>query len=162
MDLFNFISRHFWLIAIVVSIINYLAMNAWMDDEDRAVDSPLRRRYQAWMWGLSCVPWLVVGAGTLAGEVPSVWALFRPQDGNPFVLAFYAAGVLCYLFIAWWVFFQDGARIAAELRLFKFQTPRRRGAMNEFWIKAFTVAGLPFIAFVFWMLSRAPLPHMPP
>jgi hypothetical protein len=161
MDLFTFVSRYFWVIFIGVSVINYLMMDRFDNsEEDRQVDRTLRRRYLAWLWGLSCVPWLVAGYGQVVGAIPSVWALFRPQDRNPYVWAFYAAILDVYMVVVYWTLFRDGARIAAELRLVKFQAPGKSGALSAFWIKVIAVALLPFLALWLWIASlmNVPLP----
>lgn len=88
MDLFFLFSKYFWLLCIGTTFINFLWMDRRVDEADQGVDRALRRQYLAWMWGLQCLPWLVIGIGQLAGGVPSVWAVFRPQDGNPWIWAF--------------------------------------------------------------------------
>ena len=158
--LFQIISQYFWLICIGVTVINFILMDR-QDESDSNIDRAQRRRYLAWLWGLGALPWLVVGYGQITGNIASVWALFRPQDGNPYVWAFYVTGFLLYLVMAWWVFFRDGARIAEEMRLMKYQAPGRSGVVSAFWIKVIALAGLPFFAFWLWVMSRMNVPMMP-
>ena len=159
MDLFKLVGEYFWLICIGVTVINYQMMDRFdSGDEGGHVDRALRRKYLGWLWGLSCFPWLVAGYGQIVGGVPNVWALFRPQDRNPYVWAFYGAILIVYAVIAYWVLFRDGARIAAELRVVKFSTPGRSGTLSAFWIKVFAVAALPFFAFWLWLASRMNVP----
>jgi hypothetical protein len=134
MDLFDFISRYFWLICIGTALINYLWL-AHFSQPEPGVDPVQRRKYMAWFWGLSTVPWWFAGYAQLTGEVPKVWAFFRPQDRNPYVWAFYASILAVYVVTAYWVLFRDGARIAEELRLVKFRAPGNSGALSAFWIK---------------------------
>jgi hypothetical protein len=140
-----------------VALINFVLTDRF-DDSEPGVDRSLRRKYLAWFWGLSAVPWLVAGYAQLIGAVPSVWAYFRPQDRNPYVYAFYASIGVLYGFIAYWVLFRDGARIAAELRLVKFQSPGRSGALSAFWIKVIAVVAFPFFAFWLWLASTLDIP----
>jgi hypothetical protein len=159
MNVFKFVSQYFWLICIGVSVINYLLMNRFDDsDEDRHIDRDLRRKYLGWFWGLGALPWLVAGYGQVTGGLPSVWAIFRPQDKNPYVWAFYASILFVYLAIVYWVLFRDGARIAAELRMVKFNAPGKSGALNAFWIKVIAVAVLPFFALWLWVASLMDVP----
>ena len=156
MDLFKFVGQYFWLICIGVTVINYLMMDRFdSGDEGGLIDRALRRKYLGWLWGLAR---LVAGYGQIVGGVPNVWALFRPQDRNPYVWAFYGAILIVYAVIAYWVLFRDGARIAAELRVVKFSTPGRSGTLSAFWIKVFAVAALPFFAFWLWLASRMNVP----
>src|SRR5262245_46453850 len=108
MDLFDFLGEYFWVVCLVVISINSMLAER---------SSPERRKYLGWFWGLSMVPWFVMGIGQTIGGVPKIWAYFRPQDGNPYVWAFYVSILLVYLVVIYWVLFRDGARIASEHRL---------------------------------------------
>ena len=107
-QLFDFLSQYFWLVCIVVALFNFMVS-----------DRVLRRKYLGRFWGLSVLPWLVVGYAQITGAVPSIWAYFRPQDRNPYVWTFYGAILFVYGVIAYWILFMDGARIAEDLRLLK-------------------------------------------
>jgi hypothetical protein len=159
MTAFEFISRWAWLILIVFTAINFLFMDRFtLMDEDRQLDLKRRRRYLAWLWGMVCVPWLVLGFGQLTGRISSVWEIFRPQDGNPYVWAVLAAILLVYVIVVYWVLFRDGARIAEELRLIKFHMPGRTGAVSAFWIKVLALGMLPFFAFWIWLVVQMDVP----
>jgi len=151
MNVFKFVSQYYWLIFIGVAVINYLMM-------DR---SGLRGKYLGWLWGLSCVPWLVAGYGQIVGGVPNVWALFRPQDRNPYAWAFYGSILIVYVIGVYWVLFRDGARIAEELQLVKFNTPGKSGALSAFWIKMLAVTALPFFALWLWIAWKMNVPIIP-
>lgn len=155
MKAFDFIGRYFWLVAIAGAGLNYLLMDRLGNAaEDAQVDRGLRRRYLGWLWGLTAVPFVVLGIGQLTGRVPSVWAIFRPQDGNPYVWAFFAAIALVYGIVAYWVLFRDGARIAEQLRFVRYQVQGRSGAVSAFWIKVMAIVSLPFLAFWLWVATR--------
>src|SRR5688572_6295801 len=103
MNLSKFVSQYFWLIFIGVAAINYLMIDRFdASGENSHIDRRLRRTYLGWLWGLSCVPWLVAGYGQLVGGLPNVWALFRPQDRNAYVWAFYAAILVVYVVVGYW------------------------------------------------------------
>jgi hypothetical protein len=156
---FDFASRWAWLIFIAFSAINFVFMDRFgLTEEDRQLDLPRRRRYLAWLWGLFCVPWLVLGFGQLTGNISNIWSIFRPQDGNPYVWAVFAAILLVYVVVVYWVLFRDGARIAEELRLLKFHAPGKSGAVSAFWIKVIALGMLPFFAFWIWMVVQMDVP----
>jgi hypothetical protein len=157
MDLFDFISRYFWLVVIGVALVNFVLADRY-DNPEPGVDRGLRRKYLAWFWGLSLVPWLVVGYAQITGAVPKVWAYFRPQDRNPYVWAFYAAILLMYVIVAYWVLFRDGARVASELRLVKFQGTGGGGALSAYWIKLIAILVLPFFALWMWAMWKMNAP----
>jgi hypothetical protein len=50
-----------------------------------------------------------MGAGILFGGVPSMFHFFRPRDGNPFVLAFFASVFLIWILGTFWLLFRGGA-----------------------------------------------------
>lgn len=64
------------------------------------------------IWGN--IPWIVMGVGLTAGGVPSVWHYFRPMDGNPHVLAWFASIFFIWLMGTYWLFLQDGAEKLAK------------------------------------------------
>lgn len=162
MNVFKFVGQYFWLIFIGVTVINYLMMNrSDTFDESGRIDGALRRKYLGWFWGLSCVPWLVAGYGQVVGGLPNVWALFRPQDRNPYVWAFYASILLVYAVMVYWVLFRDGARIAAELRVATFNVNGKSGTMSAFWIKVVAIAAFPFFALWLWIASKMNVPILP-
>jgi hypothetical protein len=158
MGFFDLMSRNFWLVCIAIAAINYLLADRFGTAEAADDGRQLKRKYRGWFWGLSIVPWLVVGYGQIFGGVPNIWAYFRPQDGDPYVWAFYASILLVYAIGAYWVLFCDGARIAAELQLVKYNSPGKSGALSAFWIKVFAVASFPFFALWLWLASRMNVP----
>jgi len=155
MSLFHLLMKHFWLLCVAVAGANYLlSLRRGSTEADPEVDPQLRRKVFGWFWGLSILPWLVMGFGQLVGGVPSVLAFFRPQDRDPYVWGFYASILLVYLIAVYWVLFRDGARIAAQVRLLTFHGPGFSGALSESWIKVLAVAMLPFLVLWLWLVSQ--------
>jgi len=149
-QLFDFLSQYFWLVCIVVALFNFMVSDRFgTAEEDRGVDRVLRRKYLGRFWGLSVLPWLVVGYAQITGAVPSIWAYFRPQDRNPYVWTFYGAILFVYGVIAYWILFMDGARIAEDLSLLKSNARGKGGVVSAFWMKIIAIGLLPF--FAFWM-----------
>ena len=63
-------------------------------------------------WGN--IPWIVMGIGCVMGGVPSVFHFFRPRDGNPYVLAFFASVFLIWIMGTYWLLFQGGAKMLVK------------------------------------------------
>ena len=108
---FDLIGHWFWVACLAINVVNYrrasgLARQKFAADPQHAATAErLLRRFAA----LAAVPWLVMGAGVLFGGVPGVWNYFRPQDGDPFVIAWIASAFLLSVAFAVWVFAFDGA-----------------------------------------------------
>ncbi len=93
MELFKFISKYFWLVAIVFTGVNCLIFKRRSEKHIKQNPelaegySVLFRGYLFWM----NVPWIIMGIGCTIGRIPSVWYYFRPKDGNPYVLAWFGS-----------------------------------------------------------------------
>ena len=166
MNFFQLVGRYFWLVCIVITLVNYRkalgqAPAVGVGPDGRGPDAGLRALYlrRAALFGV--LPWIVMGAGILAGGVRDVWAYFRPQDADPWVLAWFATLLALALANAAWVFLADGARKVRQYDLFAMG--RRPGGkpMPELLIKALAALG-PFWILV-WMFvvstMNVPLPH---
>lgn len=57
-------------------------------------------------WGN--LPWIVMGYGLTFGGVPGFWQYFRPHDGDPYVLSWFATGLMMWILGFYWLFFRDG------------------------------------------------------
>jgi hypothetical protein len=157
MNPFVLFAEYFWLVCIALSVIIFFLLSR--DEEGDSTETrELRRKHLIWMWAVSILPWLALGYGQVTGGIRHAWALHRPQDMNPYVTGFYAAVLLVYLVFIFWVFFMDGARIAAQIRLFRFKVHGRWQALGEGWIKFFAAAALPFFAFWLWFMARLDAP----
>lgn len=88
--LFDSVGRYFWLICLAISACRYYAAGRRVDAEEDVGESMRleRTKYIRLFTGASTLPWIVMGLGQLTGSTSSVWDYFRPQDINPFVLAF--------------------------------------------------------------------------
>ena len=160
MNFFQLIGRYFWLVCIVITFVNYRkALGA--APAGGARPDPLRAIYLRRGALLGLLPWIVMGAGILVGGVKDVWAYFRPQNGDPWVLAWFATLLALALANAAWVFFADGARKVRQYGLFAMG--RRSGGqpMPELLIKALAALGPVWI--LVWMIlvstMNVPLPH---
>jgi hypothetical protein len=114
--MFDAMSKYFWALAIVATGINvaiYRARSSKHIQENSELAegySRLLRGYFVWM----NIPWVVMGAGCTFGEIPTIWHYFRPQDGNPYVLAWFASVFLVWLVGTFWLLFQGGAEMLVK------------------------------------------------
>src|SRR4051794_3875528 len=91
--------RHFWVMFVVVTTWNAFALQR---RSRRAVETRpelaagYRRLVRGYLF-FGNLPWLVMGLGIELGGVPTMFSYFRPRDGNPFVLAWFAVVIGLWL-----------------------------------------------------------------
>ena len=56
----------------------------------------------------------MLGIGCVTVGLPSVFHIFRPRDGNPYVLAFFASAFLIWARGTYWLLFQNGAEMVVK------------------------------------------------
>lgn len=157
MEPFELFSKHVWFIAIIGTFINWLMF--WNRAQKHIKEKPqlakgyatLLRGYLFWM----NIPWVVMGVGCTVGGIPSVWHYFRPQDGNPYVLAWFASLFFIWILGTFWLFFQGGAEKlvlhpgVVELRYgFKRKDITNPTLIKIFWI--FGSAGGVIAVLIMW------------
>lgn len=109
--MFEFLARYFWIAGIVTAFINITIFRfrakKHFEQEPQLKDeyTKLLNRYLFWL----SLPWVVMGIGIVFGGVPTLFHYFRPQDGNPFVLAWFATIFLIWVLGTYWLFFKNGA-----------------------------------------------------
>jgi hypothetical protein len=89
----------------------------------------------------STLPWIVMGLGQVTGGTATVWDYFRPQDMNPFVLAFVGSVVALSLAMVYWIFFMGGAQKAAELKLMQTYGISGQAPLSQRQVKLFAALG---------------------
>ena len=111
MSVFEIMSRYFWAIAIFVTCVNVVSLkrrsrrHIEANPELAKGYATLIRGHLVWM----NIPWVVMGLGCTIGGIPAVWYFFRPRDGNPYVLAWFASVFLLWILGTYWLFFKGGA-----------------------------------------------------
>ena len=144
---FDLISKYFWVVAVIVTMINLLIFRKRA--QKHIQDNPhleegyasLFRGYLLWM----NIPWVVMGIGCTFGEVPSVWHYFRPRDGNPYVLAWFVSIFFLWILGTFWLFFRDGAETLV----------RHPGALEfRYGLKNKDITN-PVLIKAFWLLALA-------
>lgn len=154
---FNLISQYFWVLCLAFGAINYLRTRMGLSEQGRREAAGYMRKFALGM----NLPWLVMGAGQLTGYTPTVWYYFRPQDGNPFVIAWLATIFVSSYIYAWWVLFAGGAEKVRDLNL-SLMLGHPASARQPLWaIKLF--AAIAVLMFPFWvyiaMSMNASLPR---
>jgi hypothetical protein len=157
---FRLISEYFWLIALGITVFNYrkargVIATSISNDQASEGETYLRR------FALSAsLPWIVMGLGQVLGFTPTVCYYFRPQDGNPFVIAWLVVvfGTACMY--SWWVLFAGGAQKVRELNLMAVFGQRGSKPQSLLFIKLTAAFGpVFFFVWLYLMVSiNAPLP----
>ena len=110
------LGKYFWIMFFVVFFINagifwHRAQKVIEErPEKEQVYRKLIKGFLIWM----NIPWVIMGAGILLGNVPSMFHYFKPRDGNPWVLAFWGCVVVLWLLTIYWIFFKNGAKTLVE------------------------------------------------
>jgi hypothetical protein len=160
LTLFESIGRYFWVLCLGITAINYVIGTRTQPHESRHSDalndeaSSLRLRLAL---GLA-LPWATMGVGILIGGVPNVWYFFRPQDGNPFVLGWFACLFLIALSFSYWVFIRGGAETIIRLRLYTVLGRAGSSQWTAGRIKFFAAFGPCWLAFCMYVMSRMNVP----
>jgi hypothetical protein len=160
MNPFFFISKFFWAICIVLGFAN-AAIYRFRAGPHIQAHPELAEGYRAIIKGLvgwTSIPWVVMGIGCVFGGVPSVFHYFRPQDGNPYVLAFFASILLICLMGTNWLLFRGGAEMLVQHPgIFNVSFKNKRWAI--FWW--FLCLACTLVGFLILLSSDISLPRLP-
>jgi hypothetical protein len=109
--------EYFWVLALGTTIHNYYHGKRSRKHPTSEIEAQETERYLLRGFVLLALPWVFMGIGQLTGSTPTVLHYFRPQDGNPFVIAWVAlVFAVAYLF-AGWVLLAGGAEKVRDLNL---------------------------------------------
>ena len=147
MDPFHLIGRYFWAICLVFSLFNYVAARRRLNSTITAgtEQAEIAKSYLQRFSIAGVVPWLAMGFGQIIGDTPSIWYYFRPQDLNPYVIAWLASVFLLSILFAVWVFAADGARKTREFELLSAIGMRSKKPIPEVLIKLLAALGPAFV-----------------
>lgn len=111
--------KHIWIFFVVVTCAN--AAVWWHLSKRRSAQDPLlaakqRAFIKAWLI-VGNLPWLVMGAGTTFGGVPTVFDYLNPLSGERWVMTFWATVIGLWIVGAVWIYLGDGARVLGSLSL---------------------------------------------
>ncbi len=111
MTIFKFLSKYFWVIAFIVSYINYISFKnkskKYIEKNPELEEGykKILKYYLLWQ----NIPWIIMGIGMTFGKIPYIWYYFKPKDGNPFVISWYISVILLWVLGSYWIFFKNGA-----------------------------------------------------
>jgi hypothetical protein len=170
MNLFSIIGRYFWALCLMISACQYVIGMRALASKDASDPraSPAAIGLRRWFAIAGALPWAVMGWAILVGGVPNIWYFFRPQDRNPYVLAWFAVIFAIALYFAFWVFFLEGAQKVVVLQPMEIKWHRRgfRGSsqgtveLTMGRVKLFAAIAPMWVAAWTWLVSSidAPLP----
>jgi hypothetical protein len=163
MNPFELIGRYFWAICLAFCLFNYLVALRRLEQTPTPIGASQNtaKQHLRWFAIAAAFPWLVMGVGQLTGGTPTVWYYFRPQDYNPFVIAWLSSIFLLSVLYAGWVFFAEGARKVREFNLLAAIGARNARKLPEPIIKLLAALG-PFfvVAWIYLVAStNAALPR---
>jgi hypothetical protein len=102
--------KYFWALLIAVNCFSAVWMSFYM--KEASVKERLKMMLGSAFW--QNVPWIVMGIGSTIGGVPTFFHFFRPKDGNPFVLAWWASVAAVFIIGSYWIFIGQGAAKLAK------------------------------------------------
>lgn len=108
----------------------------------------------------AAAPWFVMGLGQLSGQTRSVFDYLRPQDTNPFVLAWIALVLLLSALQGWWIAFGGGAEKVRDLDLLALVLPHGPRPRSIVLIKAVALLGPVFV--LVWVVALIGMDAPPP
>ena len=115
--MFNVVFEYFWALALGATVLNYYSGKRSHKPPKSEIEAQEAERYRFRGFILLASPWVLMGVGQLSGSTPTVLNYFRPQDGNPFVIAWVALVFAVAYLLAGWVLFAGGAEKVRDLNL---------------------------------------------
>lgn len=158
---FGLISKYFWLLLLVIGVINYrkaLSTSAMLGASNQTDEA--ERYLKRFSIGAN-IPWVVMGIGQVFGYTPTIWYYFRPQDGNPFVIAWLLTILVTTSLYAYWVLFASGAQKVIDYNLMSAVGQRKARPPSLWYIKLFAALGPLFLPVWVYLAAsmNVPLPR---
>jgi hypothetical protein len=116
MEPFSLVSKHFWLVAIIITGINWLMFRKRAQkhiEKNPQLEEGYAALFRGYLFWMN-LPWVIMGIGCNVGGIPSVWQYFRPRDGNSYVLAWFGSVFFIWVLGTFWLLFKDGAETLAR------------------------------------------------
>jgi len=157
---FFVLSKYFWVLGIFITSVPVFSARKAAKDyvrENPDLAPGYRRLFLGYLILLN-LPWLVMGIGCTFGGVPSVWHFFKPRDGNPYVLAWFASLFVMMIAITYWIFFRGGAEMLIKHHNVLSIDTSNPTMIKLFWLM-FLAIGV-FVVLIMW-ISDFPTPQLP-
>lgn len=108
--------KYFWVIGILATIANVIYFKQkskkYIQEKPELAEG-YEKLFRGQLFWLNLL-WVVMGIGITIGGVPTIWHYFRPQDGNPYVSAWYGVVFFEWVVGTIWLFFKGGAEMLAK------------------------------------------------
>ncbi|MDR2220466.1 MAG: hypothetical protein LBE24_07810 [Methylobacillus sp.] len=159
--IFRLYFEYFWLAVLALLAFQYVqarrALSAQEAEDAQAHEVGFFQKLYIIWFGL---PFVIMGAGKLTGYTPIVWHYFRPQDLNPFVLAFHIVLLVEICALTWWVFCAGGAEKIRDLGIFVVDAPGRPGkpVSSLIGIKLFVATGALLYPILLYLIISSDFP----
>ena len=118
--------QHFWIVAIVVTCANaayYKHRSKYYIEANPDLAEGYSKLIKGYLFWFN-IPWVVMVIGCTIGGIPSVFQYFNPQDGDPYVLAWFGSVFLIWMLGTYWLLFMNGAEaLAKHPGLVQIRTP---------------------------------------
>ncbi|HEX4912159.1 MAG TPA: hypothetical protein VFV64_15475 [Permianibacter sp.] len=155
--LHQIVGQYFWIFCLFFCFVSYVLARRRLLKHSSLNGLNVEHGLQIikWFWLANMLPWMVMGLGLLSGSGLSVWDYFRPQDGNPLVVGWFASLFLLTVVFAIWVLFMGGAKDIYQYQL--FTSPRvfsRETPVSENMIKLIAAVAPFWILFFFFVVTR--------
>lgn len=111
MDVWSLVTRYGWLLFIAASVGNAFTIrrkteaNIGLNPVLAEGYERLFRRYLA----VTNIPWVAMGLICMTGRASTILSFFQPNEGNPYVLAWFALVMALWANEIYWIFFNGGA-----------------------------------------------------
>ena len=107
--------QYSWIVFILVVVANAVFWRMEARDRikvDPSLRRPLNRLYGGFVFWLS-LPFLMMGAGIVTGNVDNIFQFLKLDSGNPFIIATQALLFAEDALFIYWVFFRRGDHLLA-------------------------------------------------
>lgn len=114
--LVSFLFNHFWIVIIIVTLINGLD---WKSKSKKyIIENPERKEsynklIKGWLIYAN-IPWVIMGFGMLTGITNDMRDFFNPSQMNLIVLVFFFSIIFLWLLGSYWIYLKGGAEMLVE------------------------------------------------
>lgn len=111
MDVLHFVMRYAWLLFIAGGIGNALVIRH-KTEANVALNPQLAQGYQRLLRRyivIGNIPWVAMGLIFMTSGVQTIFEFLQPNEGNPYVVTWFALVIALWAYEIYWIFFNGGA-----------------------------------------------------